>query len=201
MFGESERVAARAFKNGASHSETRNIRFEFFLNKLGISRKHSGDLVSAFVEHYPAINAPVPGTGRIIKQLWKKYPLGIISNGHQDVQVRKLEILGLKSFFDCIVLAGELGLRKPDPNIFWRACSMLDKEPAECIYIGNSFEDDVMGAKKAGLAACWFNRFGHIPAHKGIKPDFEINSLDELAGLLDNGRRRSDSNLHFKSSQ
>jgi hypothetical protein len=48
-------------------------------------------------------------------------------------------------------------VEKPQPEIFQKACEMLRKDPAECVYVGDAFEVDVVGAKAAGMQACWYN--------------------------------------------
>ena len=111
--------------------------------------------------------------------------MGIISNGSPDVQYRKLKTLGIKHLFDCILLSEKVGIRKPDPKIFWKATTSLAKEPEECLYVGDSYERDVLGAKKAGMRACWFNPRGLRLPQEDVEPDFEIGALDHIPEILD----------------
>jgi len=120
----------------------------------------------------------------VIEALVGKFQLAILSNGLSDVQYRKLKTLGIEHLFEYIVLSGELGIWKPDPRIFLKAAELLAREPEECIYIGDSYDTDIPGAKEAGMKACWFNPHGLRPSQAGTKPDFEISSLDEILGIL-----------------
>ncbi|RPI71851.1 MAG: HAD family hydrolase [Desulfobacteraceae bacterium] len=181
---ESDRLTFLEFQAGLSIKKFRTRRTQIFLNILGIPQKYGNDITSLYIKKYPTIYAPVQDAKNVLKHLQGKFRLGVISNGFPDVQYKKLETLELKSFVDCIVLSEELGAHKPDPEIFLHAVSLLNTVPAAAIHIGDSFENDVIGAKKAGLLSCWFN-----PLHKkspvpGIKPDFEIQSLNEIYTCL-----------------
>ena len=51
--------------------------------------------------------------------------------------------------------------------------------------LGDSYNTDIPGAKKAGMLACWFNTHGSCPAQMNTKPDVEVSSLDEIFQILD----------------
>ena len=105
--------------------------------------------------------------------------------GLADVQYTKLETMGLRDLFSCVVLSEEFGIRKPDSKIFHHAVSLLYLQPAECLYVGDSYIHDVIGAKNAGLLVCWLNSESLKPPDENIKPDFIVNKLEELLGLLE----------------
>jgi putative hydrolase of the HAD superfamily len=120
-----------------------------------------------------------------VKKLSRKFKVGIVSNGLADVQYTKLETMGLRDLFSCVVLSEGFGIRKPDSKIFHHAVSLLYLQPAECLYVGDSYVNDVMGAKNAGLLVCWLNPGSLKPPDENIKPDFIVNKLEELLGLLE----------------
>jgi putative hydrolase of the HAD superfamily len=84
------------------------------------------------------------------------------------------------------VLSEEIGIRKPDPRIFQYAADALRIRPAECLYVGDSYRNDIIGAKTAGMQACWYNSESSTPAEMGIKADFIITKIGELAKILKN---------------
>jgi 5'-nucleotidase len=94
----------------------------------------------------------------------KKLPicLGIITNGNEHVQLRKIKHLGLKPFFSKknIIVSGHVGFEKPAPEIFQIAKMMFG--PGKAIYIGDSWEQDVLGAVNAGWDAIFFNPRGEV---------------------------------------
>jgi putative hydrolase of the HAD superfamily len=112
--------------------------------------------------------------------------LGIVTNGSLEVQYAKIDTLHIRHYFDCIVISEEVGFRKPDPMIFVKAAEMLSMEPKECIYIGDLYNTDAVGAKKAGMKSCWFNPHGHQAPDGDVGPDYEIRNLLELLTILEN---------------
>lgn len=165
-------------------------RAQVFLDLLGLDEAHADAIAELYVEAYPRMNAPVDGAVAVVEALASRFQLGIVSNGLPDVQYRKLETLGIRHLFDCVVLSEELGIRKPDPRIFWHATGLLGREPEECLYVGDSYTADVVGGKKAGVQVCWFNPGGLHPAQVGVESDYEIRTLDKILEILreaDNG--------------
>ncbi len=163
----------------------RRSRSEHFLDLLGLASDRADELTDMYVREYPLMPAAMDGAAELIAQLAGRYRLGIISNGLPDVQYRKLENIGIRRHCACIVLSEEIHIRKPDPFIFSHAAALLGVEPAACLYVGNSYQDDVIGAKVAGMSACWFNRRAvPAPENQKINPDFVISWLSDLQPLL-----------------
>ena len=184
-FLESDRVTTQEYETGISTDGLRTRRSKLFLSFLGLSEGYADKITAMYVNLYPTVDAPVRDAKSVIETLAGRFQLGVISNGLPDVQYRKLETLDIKHLFDCIVLSEELGIRKPDPELFWHATSMLGREPEECLYVGDSYDDDVVGAKRAGMKACWFNPHGFPASQLDTKPEFEIHALDEILEFLD----------------
>jgi HAD superfamily hydrolase (TIGR01549 family) len=183
-FIESDLITTRDFDAGAPSEGLRDIRSRLFLRILGISEEYTHIITHMYVREYPAVNAPVPGVKDIVSKLGGKYEMGIVSNGFADVQYTKLDTIGLRQKFTCIVLSEEIGIRKPDPKIFQHAIDVMNLKPGECIYVGNSYTNDVIGAAHAGMTTCWFNREQLEPGIGDIQPDFIINDLSELTTIL-----------------
>jgi putative hydrolase of the HAD superfamily len=184
-FGESDQITTSDFYSGAPSEGLRDKRSRLFLRALGINEDHADTITDMYVREYPAVNAPMPGARTIVGELSRKYMTGVVSNGFPDVQYAKLETIGLKQDFSCIVLSEEIGIRKPDPGIFLHAASLLKVKPGECLYVGDSYANDVTGATNAGMAVCWFNRERVEAANGDIQPDFTICDLEELTILLE----------------
>ena len=78
--------------------------------------------------------------------------LGVVSNSDGRV-AQALESAGLGGHFDVIVDSRIAGVEKPDPRIFHAALERLGVEPAAALYVGDVYEVDVVGARRAGLDA------------------------------------------------
>lgn len=182
-FLEADKKALEEFHNGSPLDAIRLEQQRRILEILGLDEKFAEEMMRTFYAIYPQINAPIDHAETVVRTLRGRYTVGVISNGSREVQHRKLNALGLTKLFQSIVVSEELGIRKPDPHIFWKALESFDVEPEESLYVGDSYHADVHGAKKAGMVACWFNP--HKEQKEGeIEPDFEIHSLQKLTKLL-----------------
>ena len=184
-FLKSDQIYTDLFNSGAASEGSRDKRSLLLLQLLGIDKKYTAKITELYVKDYPGVKAHVDGAVPVIKKLSRKYQLGVVSNGFTDVQYRKLEAMGLRDLFSCIVLSEEFGIRKPNPGIFHQAALLLHMQPQECLYVGDSYTNDVIGAKNAGMHVCWFNRDSQQIPDEKIKPDFVITKFEELPGLLE----------------
>lgn len=81
--------------------------------------------------------------------------MGIVTNGQSDRQNRKIDVLGIREFFDVIVISEAEGLKKPHPEIFGRAVTRCKTSARETVFVGDHPVADIDGALDAGLAAIW----------------------------------------------
>jgi putative hydrolase of the HAD superfamily len=103
----------------------------------------------------------------------------IISNGNGYPKVLRIE-----HYFKFVLLAPEVGIDKPNPEIFHLAIKKADCLPEEMLYVGDSQEDDIIGCKNVGIKVVWFNRNKEQLKHNIPKPDYEINRLSVLLSIL-----------------
>lgn len=107
---------------------------------------------------------------------------GLVTNGPRLVQRGKVREFDLERYFDSIVISGEVGESKPEPEIFSLALESLGSSPDESFYVGNVAGLDVVGAKNAGLTSVLINRGGDPSSSE---PDYEIKNLRELYDIVD----------------
>ncbi|XP_011154143.1 N-acylneuraminate-9-phosphatase isoform X4 [Harpegnathos saltator] len=91
--------------------------------------------------HYMVLT---PATVSMLRQLRKKYLLGLITNGPSNAQWEKVRKLSLEQYFDIILVSGDLPWEKPDVEIFQKACDLLNVRPKECIMVGDKLETDIL---------------------------------------------------------
>lgn len=108
---------------------------------------------------------------------------GVVANSWPDpprVLRADAEALGLAARLDALVFSGDIGYRKPAPEIFLRACEELLVDPAQVVFVGDDLERDVHGASRVGMTtvqALWFR----ADAHGAIEPDFTaFTAMDVL---------------------
>jgi 2-haloacid dehalogenase/putative hydrolase of the HAD superfamily len=117
--------------------------------------------------------------------------LGMVSNG--DTEELSAHLNGVSEFFDVIVTSEELKVYKPHSRLFDEAIRKMDVAREATAFVGDTITSDVLGAKKAGLTAIWYNKKKRVPKPE-VRPDFEIREMAEIleiVGLSRSGPDRS----------
>ena len=114
--------------------------------------------------------------------LAKGIPLGCITNGTGSHQRMKWRALGLERWIpeSRLLVTGDIGVNKPDPAVFEEAKRRMGFEGADAWYIGDSYKNDVLGAKAAGLHAIWFDRKQQAGGMTECSADRTVHSEEEL---------------------
>lgn len=101
---------------------------------------------------------PTPGARELLERLHADgVKTGAISNAYFSGRVlrREVERHGLADSFKIVISSADLGVRKPDVRIFAEALERLDVTVARTWYVGDTFEEDIEGALRAGLVPVW----------------------------------------------
>lgn len=106
--------------------------------------------------------------------------LGIISNGKGQFQMDNIQALKIKDFFSCILISEWEGLKKPDPEIFYRALKKLDITASECIYVGDHPINDIKAAQSLGITGIWKRN----DQWQGAQANFIIDDLKEIPDII-----------------
>jgi putative hydrolase of the HAD superfamily len=158
-FGQAYVEAAKRFLREAQTNgrETHN-RFWIAaaLETQGYHLSPEDNRITKAVEAYFSAFYPycqlIPGTKKILGQLAGRYPLGLLSNFTHPAAARKIiDLLGLRPFFQTVLISGELGYRKPHPSTFERLVHDLSVQADQVLFVGDDPEVDVQGARDAGL--------------------------------------------------
>ena len=162
--------------------ELNRTRFMKPLEHYGI---HDIELADHLSEDYvywsPRIVRLVPGTMELLDYLRPKYHLHLITNGFQEVQHTKLNGSGLEPYFETLTVSEEVGVKKPNPEIFHYALRKAGAIAEESIMIGDEMAVDIDGARAAGMDTVMFN-----PKREIIEGNrtFEVNDLREIMEIL-----------------
>lgn len=157
-------------------------RFVLPLEHYGIHDTALADHLSEdYVYWSPRIVRLVPGTMDLLEYLKPKYHLHLITNGFQEVQDTKLSLSGMKPYFETLTVSEEVGVKKPNPEIFHYALRKANASAEESLVIGDEMAVDIDGARAAGIDQVFFNQNG-----KTIKGErtFEVHNLLEIKNIL-----------------
>ncbi|RKJ51095.1 HAD family hydrolase [bacterium 1XD42-54] len=108
--------------------------------------------------------------------------VGIISNGPSGHQRKKAKVLNVGAWIpeEHIVISGDYGVSKPNTGLFLHAQRQLGTEAKDCILVGDNYQNDIVGAKRAGWKAVWLNKRGQDIREEVCQPDYEVKNEAEL---------------------
>ena len=149
---------------------------------------------AAYVAARAEVLALAPGAVELLDALRARgCKLGLVTNGFAATHHDKIDRLGLRERMDGFFLADEVGMVKPDPELFLHACRELGSEPARTAMVGDRYDRDVRGAQQAGLFTVLIDVHA-IPLPDGAPPpDAVVDAIDEVLAVLPlaDGRHRT----------
>jgi pyrophosphatase PpaX len=147
------------------------------------------DLVRTYREHNEPLHASLracDGVEGVLEQLRDEgRRLGVVSAKLAATIQLAFDVLPIAHYFDVVVGSDATDRRKPDPEPILHALELLEAEPTEAAYVGDS-PYDVRAAKAAGVHAVAVT-WGRIHARERLeaeRPDAIVDSCEELLGVL-----------------
>lgn len=127
-----------------------------------------------------------PETKEILEELKKRnYKLHIITNGFREVQKDKINNTGLSQFITNVFISEEIKSPKPSREIFEWSVKSSNAKKKESLMIGDSWESDIIGAKKFGIDQVFFNPDRiKIDYQEYDEPTYTIYKLNQLLNIL-----------------
>lgn len=129
---------------------------------------------AAYRAGYIEARKPVDGAAAFLEAIRTRASVVIVSNNLLHEQREKLRGCGLDRYVDVLVVSEEVGVSKPATRIFEVALERAGVRASEAVMIGDSWANDVEGARAAGIRPVWFNRDRSIP------PDATVPVLRSL---------------------
>ena len=105
----------------------------------------------------------LPDAERVVRLLAERYPLTILSNGFKEVQYYKFAHSGLQDCFRHTIISEEVGVNKPQPEIFRIALQRNGLTADQVVMIGDSYSSDILGAQAAGIDQIWLHDGPTLP--------------------------------------
>ncbi|MEM4704875.1 MAG: HAD-IA family hydrolase [Candidatus Bathyarchaeia archaeon] len=174
-----------------------NIRVHKTLESLGFNHDPSSSVITqgtaTFAEEFMRYVHLDSDAIPLLRELKKKYKLGIVSNfAIPECLHRLLENFGIKQYFDVVIVSAEVNRRKPSPEIFQKALATLNVKPSEAIFVGDTLVTDIEGAQNAGIKAILIQRKSTLldtpqnaqTQKQQTKPHKTIQKLAQLLALL-----------------
>lgn len=128
--------------------------------------RHIADKLHISVEHWQEVVAqselPHEDMMNLVRELKPDYRLAILSNANYGVMQRKFTPEQLR-LFDAVVVSAEVGLLKPDPQIYTHTAEQLGVIPSECVFIDDN-ESYCNVAASLGMQPIWYRNFDEFKA-------------------------------------
>ena len=132
------------------------------------------------------LEKPFPRCHKLLSHLQANFRLGVLANQPPGTPDR-LRKQGLLNFFSLVLGSGDVGLKKPDPNLFALALEKAECLPHETAMVGDRIDNDIKPAKKIGMLTIrvlqGFGRFQN-PRNETERPAFTVESLDQFLSQL-----------------
>ncbi len=128
---------------------------------------------------------PLPGVSSVLVALQDQgIELGVVSNSMFSSHVLRYELErnGLLAPFRFVVSSADYGIQKPHPMIFKAASALLACEASETWFVGDNFENDVLGAASVGMRSIWIT--GPSSNRELPSDSRRIESWEEFLPLL-----------------
>ena len=109
------------------------------------------------------------------------FPWGVLTNGYK-YQHEKMIRSGVGKLAPFYIVSGDFGCHKPCKEVFIEASKKIDLSCEEILFVGDTAETDIIGAKSVGMKTAWVKMERRYPLED--KPDFEIDHVKELGSIL-----------------
>lgn len=157
IFSKWRAISSRHYREYQSRHVTfaqqRRNRVREFLPHLDLHDDAAADgLFDGYLQRYEkawrCFDDAIPCLGRLRAS---GITVGVLTNGEEAQQRKKIKVVGLKNELDFIVATSGLPASKPDQRAFLAACRAAGQVPANCLMVGNDPVSDVVGAIDSGM--------------------------------------------------
>ena len=170
-------------------ADVRDLRFLCLFDELNLSQSQFTEKLNEFLSKRYITSLCLYEDAKVLEKL-HDYHIGIITNGahdeHTDSQLTKVRHLGLIDQIQSITISGEIGIRKPNFEIFELACQRADVLFDEAMFIGDSIQNDIVGANRVGMTSVLIDRNSQKLPSITIdeQPDYTISNLYDVFKCL-----------------
>jgi putative hydrolase of the HAD superfamily len=127
----------------------------------------AGRALPALHEEWRRAQRPIAANLELVGRLRPPYKVSVLSNADGSLRGRLEDEMRIHHLFDDIVCSAEVGMAKPEPEIFRLAAGRLGLDPAECVFV-DDWDQNIEAAKTVGMTAI----------------RYQLDKGDDLAALL-----------------
>lgn len=161
-----------------------------FINKYGkYLPEDFGEKFTTYYIDYMWKHAVLkPETISVLETLKKDYKIALLSNGASKSQHDKIDHCGLPNYFDEVIVTGDYEFSKPDKRIYELMADKLNVKCEECLFVGDTFSSDILGAIRAHMVPVWILQLSERPAK--YYHGYRIEKLEQIYDILAKGNNQ-----------
>ena len=164
--------------------------FNEALKRLGLELddRHLKASLKLFWRVKPKIKL-YPGAVEMFSSIRRKgFKLGMVTDGHVDVQKSKIRTLKIRKYFQSIILSDEYGVefRKPSTVPLMAALAELRLEPKSSVYVGNDPRKDFVGSRSLGMRTIRIVQgdYRNLSLEAEMEADVKVSNIRQLIDLI-----------------
>lgn len=132
---------------------------------------------------------PFPDVPPVLRRLARTDLIrGVVTAGLEIKQAEKLLRLGVYGWLTptALFISDQIGISKPNPKLYRRACDEIGVHPGEAMYVGDNAVTDVDPANAVGMITVLCRRGGKHDRERGqTRPRHEVSDFNGLLQILE----------------
>ena len=165
-----------------TRKELQRNRFEQTLEALSLDTSRYEEVGTYYMNCYSSHWRWVTGAKDAFHKIRDTYDVGVLTNGFSETQQKKFEQFDLYSSASHLVISEEVGVLKPHRKVFDHATNLTGYQPADILYVGDSFNSDVIGGINYGWKVAWYTTNGD--PEKRRNADFVFRDFNDLCNYV-----------------
>ncbi|BAQ56448.1 YjjG family noncanonical pyrimidine nucleotidase [Lactobacillus acetotolerans] len=173
-----------------NYDQLTKMTFHNFIKKnLGLE-VDGEKVMNEYRSYFGETHKLLPGVEDTLRFAKKQgYKLTVLTNGEKYMQRHRLELAGIKKYFDLIVTSEEAHYSKPDSHVFDYFFSRTEIGANDTVFFGDGLKSDILGSENYGLDSIWYNH-RHRKNTLNLHPIFEVDNYPQLVQLMQNDFQR-----------
>ena len=161
----------------------RVLRFEYLFNDFGLDGTlYAPKMDEIFLERMRYQSQLFDGVEDVLKYLFERYSLYIVTNASVKVQRFRLSRTCFHKYFKKYYISEEIGAHKPQKEFFDKVVIDINDDISSFLVIGDSLSSDIKGAEISGIDSCYLDHLGKGAG--SYNPKYIINDSRDLINIL-----------------
>jgi putative hydrolase of the HAD superfamily len=167
---------------------TYEAKIKFHFNNCGISfsrealKEVADESLRCWQDNITLSDDVIP----VFEKLQRNKKIALISNFDHTPHVKGVVAKHkLDSYLHPIIISDEVKCKKPDPRIFHMTLEQTNLSADEVIFVGDSYNDDILGAQSANILPVMIKHKSNSHAHNNNQGDTDLIIIQTLSELLE----------------